>query len=77
VQKKGWVNEMIKSISATETHKFSPEQWVNIYQLVTGDAEFYDCCQVKKLVDLDDPSEYVLELIDEEGRVISQGEVVK
>jgi hypothetical protein len=68
---------MIKGISATEANRLPPEQWVNIYELtLTGDAEFYDCCQVKDLVDLKDPSEYGLELIDEEGRVI-QGEAVK
>ncbi len=71
---------MIKIIYATESHKLHPEQWVNIYQLyqltLTDGAEFYDCCQVAGL-DLDDPSEYGLELIDGEGRVISQGEAVK
>jgi hypothetical protein len=69
---------MIKGILATEAHKLHPEQWVNIYELtLTGDAEFYDCCQVKDLVDLENPSEYGLELIDEEARVLSQGEAVK
>jgi len=68
---------MIKIILATEAHRLNPEQWVNIYELsITGSADFYDCCQVADL-DLDDPSEYGLELIDEEGRVISQGEAVK
>ena len=67
---------MIKGISATEAHKLFPEQWVNIYELtLTGDAEFYDCCQVKDL-DLDDPSEYGLELIDE-GKVMPVGEALK
>jgi len=67
---------MIKVIPATEANRLSPEQWINIYELSqTGDAEFYDCCQVADL-DLDDPSEYGLELIDGEGRVI-QGEAVK
>jgi hypothetical protein len=69
---------MIKSILATEAHRLHPEQWVNIYELtLTGDAEFYDCCQVKDLVDLEDPSEYGLELIDEEGRVSFQRGTVK
>ncbi|MEG4634104.1 hypothetical protein QUB56_31810 [Microcoleus sp. AR_TQ3_B6] len=65
----------IKGILATEAHKLSPEQWVNIYELSTYQAEFYDCCQVKDL-DLDEPSEYGLELI-EEGTFIEQGEAVK
>jgi hypothetical protein len=65
----------IKGILATEAHNLSPEQWVNIYELSTYQAEFYDCCQVKDL-DLDEPSEYGLELI-EEGTVIEQGEAVK
>jgi hypothetical protein len=57
---------MIKVIPATEANRLSPEQWVNIYELSqTGDAEFYDCCQVADL-DLDDPLEYGLELIDAE-----------
>ncbi len=53
----------IKGIIATEAHKLSPEQWVNIYELSTYQAEFYDCCQVKDL-DLDEPSEYGLEPIE-------------
>lgn len=65
----------IKGILATEAHKLSPEQWVNIYELSLIGAEFYDCCQVKDL-DLGEPSEYGLELI-EEGTVIEQGEAVK
>ncbi len=57
---------MIKLIPATEANRLSLEQWVNIYELsYTGEAEFYDCCQVADL-DLDDPSEYGLELIDAE-----------
>lgn len=57
---------MIKIISATEAHKLSPEQWVNIYELtLTGHGEFCDCCQVKDL-NLDEPLEYCLELIDAE-----------
>ena len=68
---------MIKGIPATESHKLHPEQWVNIYQLtLTGGAEFYDCCQVADL-DLDDPSEYGLELIDEAGKVMPAGEALK
>jgi hypothetical protein len=40
----------MKFISATETHNLPPEQWVNIYELtLTGNGEFYDCCQVKDL----------------------------
>ena len=66
----------IKGIIATEAYKLSPEQWVNIYELgIAGDAEFYDCCQIADL-DLDDPSEYVLELIDE-GKVMPVGEALK
>jgi len=65
----------IKGILATEAHNLSPEQWVNVYELSLIGAEFYDCCQVKDL-DLDEPSEYGLELI-EEGTVIEQGEAVK
>jgi hypothetical protein len=66
----------IKGILATEAHKLPPEQWVNIYELgIAGDAEFYDCYQVKDL-DLDDPSEYGLELIDE-GKVMPVGEALK
>ena len=65
----------IKGIFATEAYKLSPEQWVNVYELSLTGAEFYDCCQVKDL-DLDEPSEYGLELI-EEGTVIEQGEAVK
>lgn len=57
----------IKGILATQGHKLSPEQWVNIYQFtITGKAEFSDCFKVKYLVNLDDPSEYCLELIEEE-----------
>lgn len=56
---------MINIIYATEAHNLHPQQWVNVYELsLTGDAEFYDCCQVANL-DLDEPSEYGLELIDE------------
>ena len=65
----------MKLIPATEAIKLSPEQWVNIYEFTLIGAEFYDCCQVKDL-DLDEPSEYGLELI-EEGTVIEQGEAVK
>ncbi len=73
MQKKGWVNEMIKSISATEAHKLSPKQWVNIYELtLTGNGEFYDCCQVKDL-DLDEPLEYYLEVIDAEKVMPGEG----
>ena len=65
---------IIQGISLAEAHNLHPEQWVNIYELgIAGDAEFYDCCQVKDL-NLDDPSEYCLELIDEE-KVI--GEALK
>ena len=67
----------MKLISATKAQKLSPKQWVNIYEItLTGDAEFYDCCQVKDLVDLEDPSEYGLELIDEE-KVMPVGEALK
>lgn len=56
---------MIKYISA-EGHNLPPEQWVNIYEItLTGNGEFYDCCQVKDL-NLDEPLEYCLELIDAE-----------
>ena len=62
---------------ATEAHRLYPEQWVNIYQFsLKGDAEFYDCCQVADL-DLDEPSEYGLELIDEAGKVMPAGEALK
>ncbi|MEG4431604.1 MULTISPECIES: hypothetical protein [unclassified Microcoleus] len=68
---------MIQGISATEAHKLHPEQWVNIYELgIAGDAEFYDCCQVADL-DLEDASEYGLELIDEAGKVMPVGEALK
>lgn len=68
---------MIKCIPATEAHKLHPEQWVNVYELgIAGDAEFYDCCQVADL-DLDEPSEYGLELIDEDGKVMPAGEALK
>jgi hypothetical protein len=67
----------MKLIPATKAQKLSPKQWVNIYEItLTGDAEFYDCCQVKDLVDLEDPSEYGLELIDEE-KVMPVGEALK
>jgi hypothetical protein len=67
---------MIKVIPATEANRLSLEQWVNIYELShTGDAEFYDCCQVADL-ELDDPSEYGLELIDAK-KVIPVGEALK
>jgi hypothetical protein len=66
----------IKGILATEVHKLSPEQWVNVYELSLMGAEFYDCCQVKDLVDLENPSEYGLELIDE-GKVMPVGEALK
>ncbi|MEG4242986.1 hypothetical protein QUA51_09795 [Microcoleus sp. Pol10_D6] len=68
---------MIKVIPATEANSLPPEQWVNIYELtLTGDAKFYDCCQVKDLVDLENPSEYGLELIDE-AKVMPVGEALK
>ncbi|MEG4197354.1 hypothetical protein [Microcoleus sp. Pol12A5] len=68
---------MIRGIPATESHNLHPEQWVNIYELgIAGDAEFYDCCQVSDL-DLDDPSEYRLELIDEAGKLMPVGEALK
>ncbi len=68
---------MIKVIFATEANRLSPEQWVNIYEFSpTGDAEFYDCCEVKDLVYLEERSEYGLELIDV-GKVIPVGEVLK
>ncbi|MEG3920715.1 MULTISPECIES: hypothetical protein [unclassified Microcoleus] len=68
---------MIKVIPATEANRLLPEQWVNIYELtLTGDAEFYDCCQVKDLVDLENSSEYDLELIDE-AKVMPVGEALK
>jgi len=67
----------MKLISATKAQKLSSKQWVNIYEItLTGDAEFYDCCQVKDLVNLEDPSEYDLELIDEE-KVMPVGEALK
>jgi len=51
-------------ISATEANRLPPEQWVNIYEFgIVGDAEFYDCCQVADL-DLEDPSQYGLEVIE-------------
>lgn len=65
---------MIKYISA-EGHNLPPEQWVNIYEFTLTGGEFYDCCQVKDL-DLDEPLEYFLELIDE-GKVIPVGEALK
>jgi hypothetical protein len=52
---------MIKVISATEANRLSLEQWVNIYELSqTGDAEFYEGCEVKDLVYLEERSEYGL-----------------
>lgn len=65
----------MKLISATKANKLHSKQWVNIYELSLIGAEFYDCCQVKDL-DLDEPSEYSLELI-EGGTVIEQGDAVK
>ena len=66
---------MIKRTPSTEAHKLPLEQWVNIYELsLTGDAEFYDCCQVKEL-DLDEPLEYCLELVDAEK--LMSGEALK
>jgi hypothetical protein len=62
---------MIKGIYADEADKLHPEQWVNVYQIdVCGRATFYCSCQVKEL-DLDDPEEYGLEPIDEDGNLIS------
>ena len=67
----------MKLIPAIKAQKLSPKQWVNIYEItLTGDAEFYDCCQVEDLVDLEDPPEYGLELIDEE-KVMPVGEALK
>ena len=67
----------MKVIPATEANRLRPEQWVNIYELsLTGDAEFYDCCQVADL-NLEDASEYGLELIDEAGKVMPVGESLK
>jgi hypothetical protein len=67
---------MIKLISATKANRLPLEQWVNIYKIGLIGAEFYDCCQVKDLVDLEDPSEYGLELIDE-GKIMPVGEALK
>jgi len=66
---------MIKLIPATEASRLSSEQWVNIYEFTLIGAEFYDCCQIADL-DLDDPSEYRLELIDAE-KVMPVGEALK
>jgi hypothetical protein len=66
---------MIKIILATKAHRLHPEQWLNIYEITrTGNGEFYDCCQVKDL-DLDEPLEYFLELIDAEK--VRPGEALK
>lgn len=65
----------MKLIPVTEAHKLPPKQWVNIYEISLIGTQFYDCCQIADL-DLDDPSEYGLELIEEE-RVLSQGEALK
>lgn len=62
----------MKFISATETHNLRPEQWVNIYEFtLTGNGEFYDCCQVKDL-NLEEPLEYYLELIDAEKVMVEK-----
>lgn len=44
---------------------------MNVYEIdVCGRATFYCSCQVKEL-DLDDPEEYGLEPIDEDGNLMS------
>jgi hypothetical protein len=69
------VKSMIKGIYADEADKLHPEQWVNVYELdMCGRATFYCSCQVKEL-DLDDPEEYGLEPIDEDGNLMSIKEV--
>ena len=61
---------MIKGIYADEADRLNPEQWVNVYQIdVCGRATYHSSCQVQEL-DLDNPEEYGLELIDEDGNLI-------
>ena len=61
---------MIQGIYADEADRLDPEQWVNVYQINSiGRAIYHSSCQVKEL-DLDNPEEYGLELIDEDGNLI-------
>ena len=56
---------MIEGIYADEANQLNPEQWVNVYWINSiGRANYHSCCQVKEL-DLDNPEEYGLELIEE------------
>lgn len=68
---------MIRGIYAEDADQLNPEQWVNVYYLMLSDkAIFHSSCQVKEL-DLDYPEEYGLELIDEDGNLMSIKDVVK
>jgi hypothetical protein len=65
-------------ITADLADEFSPEQWVNLYQLDPVQREdhlhYWGKCQVKDLPDmLSDtlPSDFALEPLDEQGNVIS------
>jgi hypothetical protein len=55
---------MIQGIWADEADQLDPNQWVNVYEINSIGAIYYDTCQVKDL-ELDEPSEYGLELTEE------------
>lgn len=60
---------MIKGVYADEAYKLHPEQWVNVYSIDVFDrAIYHSSCQVKEL-NLEDPEEYGLELVDEDENV--------
>jgi hypothetical protein len=68
----------IYGITADLANEFSPEQWVNLYQLdpVLGEEElhFWRKCQVKEIPDVLGSaalSRFAVEPLDDQGNVIS------
>jgi hypothetical protein len=62
---------MINGVYADEAYKLDPEQWVNVYHLdFMDEAIYHSSCQVKEL-NLEYPEEYGLELVDENGDLMS------
>ena len=64
----------IKGIYGDESHLFSLEQWVNVYELSEGDrAIYYASMKVKDLGELKN-EDYGLEPVTEHGEVMSVSE---
>ena len=67
---------MIIGLYADEAHHLRPDVWVNVWEIgCDGRAEFCGDCQVKDL-DVSD-SDYGLELVDDEGRMIALEDALK